>query len=62
MDARLEPGKKKLKETDTLPKALKKKKKGNSQIMKMDIIIIIIIDRFYLALFSALEQTHCARM
>ena len=28
MDARLEPGKKKLKETDTLPKALKKKKKG----------------------------------
>ena len=26
------------------------------------IIIIIIIDRFYIALFSALEQTHCARM
>ena len=26
------------------------------------IIIIIIIDRFYMALFSALEQTHCARM
>ena len=25
-------------------------------------IIIIIIDRFYIALFSALEQTHCARM
>ena len=24
--------------------------------------IIIIIDRFYIALFSALEQTHCARM
>ena len=23
--------------------------------------IIIIIDRFYIALFSALEQTHCAR-
>ena len=23
---------------------------------------IIIIDRFYIALFSALEQTHCARM
>ena len=22
----------------------------------------IIIDRFYIALFSALEQTHCARM
>ena len=26
------------------------------------IIIIIIIDRFYIALFSALERTHCARM
>ena len=26
------------------------------------IIIIIIIDSFYIALFSALEQTHCARM
>ena len=24
--------------------------------------IIIIIDRFYIALFSALGQTHCARM
>ena len=23
---------------------------------------IIIIDRFYIALFSALEQTHCTRM
>ena len=23
---------------------------------------IVIIDRFYIALFSALEQTHCARM
>ena len=26
------------------------------------IIIIIIIDRFYIALFSAFEQTHCAHM
>ena len=25
-------------------------------------LIIVIIDRFYIALFSALEQTHCARM
>ena len=25
-------------------------------------VIIIIIDRFYTALFSLLEQTHCARM
>ena len=24
--------------------------------------IIIIMNRFYIALFSALEQTHCARM
>ena len=23
---------------------------------------IVIIDRFYIALFSVLEQTHCARM
>ena len=26
------------------------------------IVIIIIINRFYIALFSALEQTHCTRM
>ena len=26
------------------------------------LIIIIIIDWFYIALFSTLEQTHCARM
>ena len=26
------------------------------------LFIIIIIDRFYIALFSALEQAHCARM
>ena len=24
--------------------------------------VVIYIDRFYIALFSALEQTHCARM
>ena len=29
---------------------------------KKTIIIIIIIDRFYIALFSAVEQTHCARV
>ena len=28
----------------------------------LKICVIIIIDRFYIALFSALEQTHCARM
>ena len=27
-----------------------------------NIIIVIIIDRFYIALFSAREHTHCARM
>ena len=26
-----------------------------------DLLLIIIIDRFYIALFSAFEQTHCAR-
>ena len=31
-------------------------------LLKFIIIIIIIIDRFYIALFSAFEQTHCARM
>ena len=29
---------------------------------RLGFMIIIIIDRFYIALFSALEQTHCARM
>ena len=24
--------------------------------------VIVVVDRFYIALFSALEQTHCARM
>ena len=28
----------------------------------MVLYIILYIDRFYIALFSALEQTHCARM
>ena len=26
------------------------------------IVYLIIINRFYIALFSALEQTHCARV
>ena len=29
---------------------------------RMDMLLLIVVDRFYLALFSALEQTHCARM
>ena len=28
----------------------------------LELLLIIIIDRFYIALFSAFEQTHCARM
>ena len=24
--------------------------------------VVVVVDRFYVALFSALEQTHCARM
>ena len=24
--------------------------------------VIVVVDRFYIALFPALEQTHCARM
>ena len=25
-------------------------------------VCVVVVDRFYIALFSALEQTHCARM
>ena len=25
-------------------------------------LIVVVVGRFYIALFSALEQTHCARM
>ena len=25
-------------------------------------VVVVVVDRFYIALFSALEQTHCARM
>ena len=35
---------------------------GKEDARRLYIYIIIIIDRFYIALFSALEQTHCARM
>ena len=31
-------------------------------ILLLSVYVIIIIDRFYIALFSALKQTHCARM
>ena len=40
--------------------------KGNTRCFFLSFLsrldLIIIIDRFYIALFSALEQTHCARM
>ena len=26
------------------------------------VFVVVVVDRFYIALFSALEQTHCARM
>ena len=26
------------------------------------VVVVVVVDRFYVALFSALEQTHCARM
>ena len=26
------------------------------------VCVCVVVDRFYIALFSALEQTHCARM
>ena len=25
-------------------------------------VCVVVVDRFYMALFSALEQTHCPRM
>ena len=26
------------------------------------VVVVVDVDRFYIALFSALEQTHCARV
>ena len=26
------------------------------------VVVVVVVDRFYIELFSALEQTHCARM
>ena len=48
----------------TYLKKKKKKKKEKRQHGTNGLVFtyIIIIDRFYIALFSALEQTHCARM
>ena len=27
-----------------------------------DVVVVVVVDRFYIVLFSALKQTHCARM
>ena len=53
--------------TNTTIKHINNNIKTKSQTHNMfnvitNIIIIIIINHFYIALFSALEQTHCARM
>ena len=36
--------------------------KGEPKQIQTEVLLLIIIDRFYIALFSALEQTRCARM
>ena len=28
--------------------------------LETEYIVVVVVDRFYIALFSALEQTHCA--
>ena len=43
-------------------KKLSVKEKSESALRQQEIIKIIITDRFYIALVSALEQTHCAHM
>ena len=35
---------------------------GFSSVAGGGFISVVVVDRFYIALFSALEQTHCARM
>ena len=43
-------------------KKLSVKEESESALRQQEIIKIIITDRFYIALVSALEQTHCAHM
>ena len=30
--------------------------------MEMPLVVVVVVGRFYIALFSVLEQTHCTRM
>ena len=30
--------------------------------LPVTVVVVVVVDRFYIALFSALEQTYCARM
>ena len=32
------------------------------QNVLVSVVVVVVVDRFYIALFSALEETHCARM
>ena len=36
----------------------------NDPLIRLQSLVVVVVldDRFYVALFSALEQTHCARM
>ena len=35
---------------------------GDPPLLVFVVVLVAAVDRFYIALFSALEQTHCARM
>ena len=34
----------------------------NEEVVVFVVVVVVVVGRFYIALFSALEQTHCARM
>ena len=35
---------------------------GNAIHEALVVVVVVVVDRFYIALFFALEQTRCARM
>ena len=35
--------------------------KGHVVVVVVDVVVVV-VDRFYIALFSAPERTHCARL
>ena len=37
-------------------------RRNNDVIIVIVVVGGVVVDRFYIALFSTLEQTHCARM